>query len=67
MRWLVSGRARRISSTACIAGRGFKVRREDMRLLLQVTDGKVFTIATMHLLVDQTRIRECRSRDASVL
>lgn len=50
---------------ACIAGRGFKVRREDMRRLLQATDGKVFTLATMHLLVDQTRIREYRSRESN--
>jgi hypothetical protein len=48
---------------ACIAGRGFKVRREDMRRLLQATDGKVFTLTTMHLLIDKTRIREYRSRD----
>lgn len=47
---------------ACIAGRGFKVRREDMRRLLQATDGKVFTLSTMHLLIDRTRIREYRSR-----
>jgi hypothetical protein len=47
---------------ACIAGRGFKVRREDMRRLLQATDGKVFTLTTMHLLIDQTHIREYRSR-----
>src|ERR1035437_7590809 len=47
---------------ACIAGRGFKVRREDMRRLLQATDGKVFTLTTMHLLIDQTRIHEYRSR-----
>ena len=47
---------------ACIAGRGFKVRREDMRRLLQATDGKVFTLSTMHLLIDQTRIHEYRSR-----
>ena len=47
---------------ACIAGRGFKVRREDMRRLLQATDGKVFTLSTMHLLIDQTRIREYRSQ-----
>ena len=47
---------------ACIAGRGFKVRREDMRRLLQATDGKVFTLATMHLLIEQTRIREYRVR-----
>lgn len=46
---------------ACIAGRGFKVRREDMRRLLQATDGKVFTLSTMHLLTEQTRIREYRS------
>lgn len=47
---------------ACIAGRGFKVRREDMRRLLQATDGKVFTLATMHLLIEHTRIREYRVR-----
>ena len=47
---------------ACIAGRGFKVRREDMRRLLQATDGKVFTLTTMHLLIDNTRIREYRIR-----
>ena len=46
---------------ARIAGRGFKVRREDMRRLLQATDGKVFTLATMPLLVENTRIREYRS------
>ena len=47
---------------ACIAGRGFKVRREDMRRLLQATDGKVFTLATMNLLIDKTRIREYRTK-----
>lgn len=47
---------------ACIAGRGFKVRREDMRRLLQATDGKVFTLSTMHLLIEHTRIREYRIR-----
>ena len=47
---------------ACIAGRGFKVRREDMRRLLQATDGKVFTLSTMHLLIDNSRIQEYRVR-----
>ncbi|MBK7952635.1 MAG: hypothetical protein IPK02_00960 [Candidatus Accumulibacter sp.] len=47
---------------ACIAGRGFKVRAEDMRRLLQATCGKVFTLSTMHLLVEHTRIREYRVR-----
>lgn len=47
---------------ACIAGRGFKVRREDMRRLLQATDGKVFTLSTMPLLVEHTRISEYKTR-----
>ncbi len=47
---------------ACIAGRGFKVRREDMRRLLHATDGKVFTLTTMPLLVEHTRIREYKVR-----
>ncbi|MGB6174999.1 MAG: hypothetical protein WBF43_01375, partial [Methylocella sp.] len=47
---------------ACIAGRGFKERREDMRRLLQATGGKVFTLTTMHLLIEHTRIREYRVR-----
>ena len=46
---------------ACIAGRGFKVRREDMRRMLQATEGKVFTLETMPLLVEMTRIREYRT------
>ncbi|MBQ1783230.1 MAG: hypothetical protein II007_06240 [Gammaproteobacteria bacterium] len=47
---------------ACIAGRGFKVRREDMRRMLVATEGKVFTLETMPLLVETTRIREYRTR-----
>lgn len=33
-----------------------------MRGLLQATDAKVFTLSTMHLLIDCTRIREYRVR-----
>jgi len=47
---------------ACIAGRGFGVRREDMRKLLLATRGKVFTLQNMAQLVDWTRLREFRSR-----
>ncbi len=47
---------------ACIAGRGFKVRREDMRRLLEATDGLVFTLETIDRLVDCTRIREFVSK-----
>jgi hypothetical protein len=47
---------------ACIAGRGFKVRRADIRRLLEATDGKVFTLATMERLLDCTRIRDFVTR-----
>jgi hypothetical protein len=43
---------------ACVAGRGFKVRREDIRRLLEATDGKVFTLETVDRLLDCTRIRD---------
>ena len=47
---------------ACIAGRGFGVRREDMRKLLLATRGKVFTLQNMRQLVAHTRLHEFRSR-----
>jgi hypothetical protein len=47
---------------ACIAGRGFKVRREDIRRLLEATDGKLFTLETVDRLLDCTRIREFVTR-----
>jgi hypothetical protein len=47
---------------ACIAGRGFKVRRNDMRRLLQATSGKVFTLATIEYLVQCTRIKDFVTR-----
>ena len=47
---------------ACIAGRGFKVRREDIRRLLEATEGKVFTLETVDRLLDCTRIREFVTR-----
>lgn len=37
---------------ACIAGRGFGVRKEDMRKLIEATRGKVFTPKTLHRLVE---------------
>ena len=47
---------------ACIAGRGFGVRREDMRKLLIATRGKVFTLQNIRQLVEHTRLRRFRSR-----
>jgi hypothetical protein len=43
---------------ACIDGRGFGVRRQDMRDMLTVTGGKIFTLATLDKLVDFTRLKE---------
>jgi hypothetical protein len=47
---------------ACIAGRGFKVRRNDMRRLLIATRGMVFTLASIEYLVMHTRIRDFVTR-----
>ena len=47
---------------ACIAGRGFGVRREDMKKLLLATRGKVFTLQNMHQLVNHTRLANFRSQ-----
>ncbi len=52
----------RFEVVACIAGRGFKVRREDMKKLLLATRGKVFTIENMTHLVENTRLREFQTR-----
>jgi hypothetical protein len=43
---------------ACIAGRGFKVRREDMKKLLIATRGKVFTLETITQMVEHSRLHE---------
>ncbi len=41
---------------ACIDGRGFGIRREDMRRLLIALEGKVFTLATLGDLVAHTEL-----------
>ncbi len=43
---------------ACIAGRGFKVRREDMKKLLIATRGKVFTLETITQIVEHSHLKE---------
>lgn len=55
----------RFEVVACIAGRGFGVRREDMKKLLLSTCGKVFTLQNMNQLVEHTRLASLRSRSAS--
>jgi len=43
---------------ACIGGRGFGVRREDMKKMLLATRGKVFTFRTLDCLVEHSRLRD---------
>lgn len=47
---------------ACIAGRGFGVRREDMKKLLFATRGKVFTPKTLGRLVECTGLSAYRTK-----
>lgn len=47
---------------ACIDGRGFRVRREDMRQLLTATHGKVFTASTLQDLIEWTDLARLRPR-----
>jgi len=50
----------RFEVVACIAGRGFGVRREDMKKLLLATRGKVFTLRNIPDLVDKTLLTDFR-------
>jgi hypothetical protein len=47
---------------ACIGGRGFGVRREDMKKMILATRGKVFTLKTLDKLVDFTKLKEFRTK-----
>ena len=46
---------------AFIGGRGFGVRREDMKKMILATRGKVFTAKTLDRLVECTRMREFKA------
>jgi hypothetical protein len=47
---------------ACLAGRGFGVRREDMRQMIFHTKGKIFTPRTLDRLVDCSALSEFRTK-----
>lgn len=51
-RGMATGEPSKFQVIACIAGRGFGVRKEDMRKLLEATHGKVFTPKTLGRLVE---------------
>ena len=50
---------------ACIAGRGFKQRKQDMSKLIEATRGKVFTLQTLSHLVEHTRLKAFETKLAS--
>jgi hypothetical protein len=51
---------------ACIGGRGFGVRREDMKKMILATRGKVFTLKTLDRLVECTRLKEFKVEDTFI-
>ena len=53
----------RYEVVACIAGRGFKQRKQDMRKLIEVTRGKVFTLQTIAQLVDHTQLKTFETKE----
>jgi len=52
----------RFEVIACIAGRGFRVRREDMKKLLLGTRGKVFTLANLDRLIECSQLIQFKTR-----
>jgi hypothetical protein len=52
----------RFEVIACIDGRGFGVRREDMKKLLRSTQGKVFTLKTISSLLTHSRLAGFRTK-----
>ncbi len=63
-RGIAPGEPPRFQVIACIAGRGFGVRKEDMRKLIEATRGKVFTPKTLNRLVDCSALSEFATRKA---
>lgn len=47
---------------ACIGGRGFGVRREDMKKMILATRGKVFTLKTLDQLIEHTRLMNFKTK-----
>jgi hypothetical protein len=52
---------RRFEVVACIAGRGFGVRRKDMKKLILATEGKIFTLQNLDRLVECTGLQRFRT------
>lgn len=59
-----SGRAK-FDVVACIGGRGFGIRREDMKKLLLATRGKVFTLKNLDRLVECTALSRFQTKKSA--
>ena len=53
---------RKFEVVSCLAGRGFCVRREDMKKVLLATKGKVFTFKTLNGLIEHTRLKDFKTK-----
>lgn len=62
MQGVSPGAPPRFEVIACIAGRGFKVRREDMKKLILATRGKVFTLQTLARLIECSRLADFKTK-----
>ncbi len=58
----ISGGKQKFEVIACIAGRGFAVRRADMKKLILATNGKVFTLQYLDMLVECTALSAFRTK-----
>ena len=56
------GKPPKFQVIACIAGRGFGVRKEDMRKLIEATRGKVFTPKTLGRLIECSALSDYASK-----
>ena len=52
----------RFEVIVCVDGRGFGIRRDDMRKLLLATSGKVFTLRTLPRMIECTSLGSFRTR-----
>jgi hypothetical protein len=65
MRGRTEAEGPRYEVVACIAGRGFKQRKQDMRKLIEATRGKVFTLQTLAHLVEHTQLKKFETREVA--
>lgn len=48
---------------ACVDGRGFGIRREDVKKLILATGGKLFSLSTIERLIDNTSLKDFEAAD----